>query len=137
MGYRILAVDDDTDIQKLIALVLESEKVDGTPAYRVDVVPTGQDALSRLQAESYHLVILDINLPPGLDGWDLCRTMKTDARTRDIPIIFLSVRAQPLDRMIGVDVLHADGYLDKVAFAEDPQRLIRTVKQLLRRQLPA
>lgn len=133
MVYRILAVDDDADIRNLVSLVLQSEQVTEASHYDVVVVPCGTEALARLEAEEFHLVILDINLP-GIDGWDICRKMKTRSRTRDIPVVFLSVRDQPLDRVIGVEVLHADAFLSKPF---EPQTLVHTVNTLLTRSVPA
>ena len=106
MAYRILVVDDEPDIRQLVALILESA------GHEIMTVSSGKEALYSLEQDDYHLVILDIMMPE-MDGWEVCRQIKGRSRTKDLPVVFLTVRGQPLDRVIGLEVVHADGYVTK------------------------
>lgn len=106
MGYRILVVDDEPDIRQLVALILESA------GHTVTTVSSGKEALGTLEQQDFELVILDIMMPE-MDGWEVCRQIKGGTRTKDLPVVFLTVRGQPLDRVIGLEVVHADGYVTK------------------------
>lgn len=106
MAQRILVVDDEQDIRQVIALNLEAE------GYDVAQAANGLEALEAVERDGYNLVILDIMMPE-MDGWEVCRQIKSRQRTKDLPVLILTVRGQPLDRVIGLEVVHADDYLMK------------------------
>ncbi|MHB9026765.1 MAG: response regulator transcription factor [Armatimonadota bacterium] len=106
MAQRILVVDDEQDIRQVIALNLEAE------GYEVAQAANGLEALEAIERDGYSLVILDIMMPE-MDGWEVCRQIKSRQRTKDLPVLILTVRGQPLDRVIGLEVVHADDYLMK------------------------
>lgn len=118
---QILVVDDEPDIRQLIALILESA------GYRVYQASRGQEGLALLQQHDVNLVILDIMMPE-LDGWEVCRQIKSRPQTQQVPVLILTVRSQPLDRVIGMEVAHADDYLTKPFERQD---LLHTVERLL------
>jgi len=121
MSEHILVIDDERDIRQLISLILETE------GYTVTQCGGGSEGLQLLEQEPFDLVVLDIMMPE-MDGWSVCRQIRLNPSTRDIPVLILTVRNQPLDRVIGLEVVRADGYLIKPFEREE---LITTVAQLV------
>ncbi|MHB0937463.1 MAG: response regulator [Armatimonadota bacterium] len=85
MAKRILVIDDEADIRDLIAQVLKSA------GYEVLHATNGQQGLEMMETAPVDLVILDI-IMQGMDGWDVCEHIKTDARFRHIPVLLVTVR---------------------------------------------
>jgi len=106
MSHRVLVVDDELDIRNLLRVMISAA------GYQVALAGTGQEALRALEQDQFDVVVLDVMMP-GMDGWEVCRQIKSSSRLKDIPVIFLTVRQQPLDRIIGTEVLHASGYVAK------------------------
>ena len=106
MTHRILVVDDEQDIRQLVALIAEAS------GYEVVQANNGMEGLQALERHEFDLLILDIMMPE-MDGWEVCRHVKSRQRTKDIPVLILTVRSQPLDKVIGLEVVHADDYLTK------------------------
>ncbi|HEX2949709.1 MAG TPA: response regulator [Armatimonadota bacterium] len=106
MNNRILVVDDEQDIRQLVALIMEAA------GYEVVQAANGMEGLRALEEKTYDLVILDIMMPE-MDGWEVCRHIKNQSQTKDIPVLILTVRSQPLDKVIGMEVVHANDYLTK------------------------
>ena len=102
---RILLVDDEKDILELISLHLSNE------GSEVLTLSNGLEVLETAAREKPQLIVLDIMLP-GLDGWQVFRQLRTDVRTRGIPVLMLSARSQAHDRINGLE-LGADDYLTK------------------------
>jgi two-component system, OmpR family, alkaline phosphatase synthesis response regulator PhoP len=125
---RVLVVEDDPDIAELITLYLEKA------GYTVERLEAGDAVMPRLRAGDVDLVILDVMLP-GLDGFAVCRLMRTDAATAAIPVIMLTARAEEADRIGGLE-LGADDYVTKPF---SPKELVARVAARLRRSgtLPA
>lgn len=119
-GKKVLVVDDDRVIQQLLEVNLELE------GYEVLTAGDGEQALVRVKEFSPDVVILDIMMPK-LDGIEVCRRLKADPSTADLPVIFLSAKAQDLDRRRGYE-LGVAAYLTKPF---DPQELIETVERVL------
>ena len=80
---NVLVVDDERDILELVKYNLDKE------GYRVTVVASGEDALAATRAKMPDLIVLDLMLP-GVDGLEVCRRLKSDAKTRGIPIVMLT-----------------------------------------------
>jgi two-component system OmpR family response regulator len=106
MTHRILVVDDEEDIRNLVAVILK------TAGYHVVLACSGQEALQVLDGNHFDLIVLDVMMP-AMDGWEVCRQIKSKPGSKDIPVLFLTVRQQPLDKIIGMEVLHASGYISK------------------------
>jgi len=119
---RILVVDDEEDIQKLLFYNLSRE------GYDVECVGTGEDALTRVRSHGYELVVLDLMLP-GINGLDVFRAMKTDPKTARIPVLMLTARADDVDVVTGLE-LGADDYVTKPF---SPRVLTARIRALLRR----
>ncbi len=120
---RILLVEDEEDILELLRYNLVREGMDAT------CVQTGEEALKAAAGEKYDLVLLDLMLP-GLNGLEVCRTMKSHAATSNIPIIMVTAKGEEADIVTGLE-LGADDYITKPF---SPRVLIARVKAVLRRR---
>jgi PAS domain S-box-containing protein len=125
-GNRVLCVDDDEEVQRLMSRVLEAEN------YDVDACRSGEEALRMLADREYGLVLLDIAMP-GMDGWEACRRIKSDPRLGGIKVYMVTAKpietSGPRSRETG-----ADGYLLKPFRPEDLVELVRGVKTVRPRQ---
>jgi two-component system alkaline phosphatase synthesis response regulator PhoP len=119
---RALVVEDDPDIVELIAHYLKAEGFETTAS------ADGREALERLRAEVFQVVILDLQLP-GMDGLSLCREIRADKQARAVPVIMLTARADEADRVVGLEV-GADDYVVKPF---SPKELVARVRAILRR----
>ncbi|OGS41721.1 MAG: hypothetical protein A2506_10875 [Elusimicrobia bacterium RIFOXYD12_FULL_66_9] len=103
---KVIAVEDDSLMQKMLPVALKSE------GFECTICPDGESALELIAAQRPDLVLLDVNLPD-INGHEVCRRLKGDARTRTIPILMLTGEARGLDeRVSGLD-LGAEDYLFK------------------------
>lgn len=122
MSKKILIVDDDPELLRLIGLALHRA------GYEPVAAQNAEDALRKLRGEQPALVILDVMLP-GASGIDLCRQLRSQARTLPLPIIMLSARAQVDDKIEGLEA-GADEYLTKPV---SPKEMVARVNSLLER----
>jgi two-component system phosphate regulon response regulator OmpR len=99
--------------------------------YDVDAAGSLSAGRERLRAGGYDALLLDLMLPDG-DGLDLTRELRGDARLRRLPLLMLTARGEPMDRIVGLE-LGADDYLPKPF---EPRELLARVKALLRRAAP-
>jgi len=102
---KILVVEDEEDILELIIYNLSQE------GYRAKGVTSGEEALRILRKETFDLVILDLMLP-GVDGKDVCKTIKQDSGMCNTPVIMVTARGEESDVVIGLE-LGADDYITK------------------------
>ncbi len=102
---RILVVEDDFDISNMLRIYFKGQ------GYEVEVAPRGSDALSLTRNQMPNLIILDIMLPD-MNGYDVCRELRTTTRTSHIPIIFLTQKDERSDKIQGLE-LGADDYVTK------------------------
>jgi two-component system alkaline phosphatase synthesis response regulator PhoP len=119
---KILIVDDEEDILDLVNYNLTKE------GYKVYQVTTGEDALESAREVVPDLVLLDLMLP-GLDGLEVCKILKNDPLTHNIPIIMLTAKGEETDVVTGLE-LGADDYIPKPF---SPRVLIARVRAVLRR----
>ncbi|MEW5251640.1 response regulator transcription factor [Microbulbifer sp. 2201CG32-9] len=122
MSKRILVVEDDPDILRLLHLHLENLD------YSVTSCDNGEKGLMRALNQKFHLLVLDVMLP-GLDGLEICRRLRDAGHS--LPILMLTARNSELDRVLGLE-LGADDYLPKPFGVRELQA---RVKALLRRTL--
>jgi len=118
----ILVVDDDRDVAQSIELALRRR------GFRVTLAYSGVEALKLLHRYRPDLVILDV-LMPGMSGLEVCRRLRADTNTEDLPIIFLTARGQERDRIEGLRV-GADDYVAKPFNLEE---LVLRIRAVLRR----
>ncbi|PKM80155.1 MAG: DNA-binding response regulator [Firmicutes bacterium HGW-Firmicutes-14] len=121
--FNILVVDDDKHIIELVKYNLAKM------GWTVDAAYDGQDAIDRAVLGKPDLIILDIMLPER-DGLDVCRILKADKVTSDIPIIMLSAKAEEFDKVLGLE-LGADDYIVKPF---SPRELTARIKARLRKK---
>ncbi len=101
----ILAVEDDEDILELLKYNLAKE------GYRVTAVTSGEEGLQLARSAAPDLILLDLMLP-GMDGLEVCRRLKLDAKTRQVPIIMLTAKGEEADIVTGLE-LGAEDYITK------------------------
>lgn len=118
---KILVVDDDPALRQLLADYLNKHGMDTLLA------PDATDLASRISRFAPDLVVLD-RMMPGIDGADACRALR--AQSEDIPVILLTAKDEPVDRIIGLEA-GADDYLGKPF---DPRELLARIEAVLRRK---
>lgn len=122
MPQRILVVDDDRQIVRLVRSYLEQA------GYEVHVAYEGESALHAIRSEKPDLVVLDLMLP-GRDGWEITRIVRADKHLAGTPIIMLTARVEDADRIEGLE-LGADDYVPKPF---NPREIVARVRAVLRR----
>ena len=120
---HILIVEDEEDILELIRYNLAKE------GYQPTCVASGEAALEKAAVHPPDLVLLDLMLP-GIDGLDVCRSLRADVNTRNLPIIMLTAKAEESDIITGLE-LGADDYITKPF---SPRVLIARIRAILRRK---
>jgi DNA-binding response OmpR family regulator len=123
---RILAVDDDPTALDAVRQIL------GQNGYEVVTAPDGEAATALLQSERFDLALLDVGLPGQVSGYDLCRQIRRDARTQNMPVIFLTGHGMVMDEKQGEEA-GSDLYLVKPVLAS---RLVNMVGMFLSPQGP-
>ena len=126
MTTKLLLIDDDA---RLTAMVSDYLRANGQDVDVASSLAAGRD---RLRQGDYDALVLDLMLPDG-DGLDLTRELRADPRFRRLPLLMLTARGEPLDRVLGLE-LGADDYLAKPFEARE---LLARIKALLRRAQPA
>ncbi len=119
---QILVAEDDRDIAGLIVHYLQRA------GWQPHVATSGDDALAHARRHPVDVVILDVMLP-GLSGLEVCRALRGDKATADLPIIMVTARAEETDRIVGLEI-GADDYLSKPF---SPTELAARIRALLRR----
>jgi two-component system phosphate regulon response regulator PhoB len=121
-GEKIVVIEDEPDILELLQFNL------GREGYEVAAAGTGSEGLATVRRETPDLVLLDLLLP-GVDGLDVCRQLRADPETRDVPIIMVTAKGEESDVVLGLG-LGADDYVQKPF---SPRELIARVRAVLRR----
>ncbi len=119
---RILIVDDEPDLVATLAYNFRQA------GFEVLTAATGRDALRLAQTRGPHLVLLDLMLPD-LQGGEVCRKLKSDPKTRSIPVVMLTARGEEVDRVVGFEI-GADDYVVKPFSVRE---LLLRVRAVLRR----
>jgi CheY-like chemotaxis protein len=125
MVSRILVVEDQLDIQKLIKMSLRLKGVK-----EVSIAADGEECLEIVKQVKPELILLDVSMPK-LDGYETCRLLKANPETRSIPVIFLSAKTQADEQEMGLRA-GAQGYLSKPF---DPTTLYSQIVEILEGQL--
>ena len=118
----ILIVEDEQDIADLVKYHLERAGL------AARTIGNGKQALDLIARDHPDLIVLDLMLP-GMDGLELCRRLRADSATQNIPIIMLTAKSEEVDRILGLE-MGADDYLPKPF---SPRELVARVKAVLRR----
>jgi two-component system phosphate regulon response regulator PhoB len=123
LHHNILVVDDEEDLLELVRYTLAKE------GHSVTCVDTGEKAVDSVRQSLPDLIVLDLMLP-GIDGLEVCRRLKGDLKTREVPIIMLTAKSEERDVITGLDG-GADDYVTKPF---SPRVLLARVKSLMRRK---
>lgn len=121
---RILVVEDEEDIRELVQYNLHKA------GFQVVTVATGEEALTSATSALPHLIVLDLMLP-GIDGLDVCKLLKNNPKTMNVPIIMLTAKSEESDIVVGLE-LGADDYVTKPF---SPKVLVARVRTCLRRKM--
>jgi DNA-binding response OmpR family regulator len=118
-NVKVLLIEDEARIREMVKDYLENE------GFHVDEAENGTIGLEKFAEASYSILILDVMLP-GIDGWTVCREVRS---TSDVPIIMLTARGEEYDKLFGFE-LGADDYLTKPF---SPKELVARMKAVLKR----
>lgn len=124
--HRLLLIDDDARLAAMVADYLRGH------ALVVEVAPSLAAGRERLESEVFDALVLDLMLPDG-DGLDLARELRSAGPHRRLPLLMLTARGEPMDRIVGLEI-GADDYLPKPF---EPRELLARLKALLRRSVLA
>ena len=122
MTIRLLLIDDDARLSAMVADYLRGS------GYEVTVAGSLAEGREQLASGAPDGLVLDLMLPDG-DGLDLCRELRANPRTRQLPLLMLTARGEPMDRIVGLE-MGADDYLPKPF---EPRELLARLKAILRR----
>jgi len=123
VGQRVVIIEDEEDIVELVRYNFQKE------GFHVASFTLGRPGLDHLRRHPPDLLLLDIMLPDE-NGVEICRRIRADERLKDLPIIFLTARAEEMDRVLGLE-LGADDYVVKPF---SPRELVARARAVLRRQ---
>lgn len=118
----VLVVDDEADVLELVRYNLEKN------GYRVITAVTGEEAVKKAMSALPNLVVLDLMLP-GIDGLEVCKQLKSNPKTENIPVVMLTAKGEESDVVVGLEV-GADDYITKPF---SPKVLIARVRRILHR----
>lgn len=122
MADLILIVEDEGDVLDLLSFTFKNA------GFQVASAKDGEEAVRKVKRSPPSLILLDLMLP-GLDGMEVCRTLKRDPHLSTIPIVMLTAKAEETDRIVGLE-LGADDYITKPF---SPREVVLRVKSILRR----
>jgi DNA-binding response OmpR family regulator len=123
---RILCVEDEQEMIDLIRLIL------GRRGFEVKGAEGGIEGLKLIREYLPDLVLLDLMMPD-MDGWEVYQQMKADEKTRAIPVIVVTAKAQNIDRVLAMHIAKVDDYITKPF---SPQELLLSVEKVLGAQEP-
>ena len=116
----ILCIEDEPEMIDLIRLIL------GRRGFEVVGAAGGKEGLEKVRQEQPDLVLLDLMMPD-MDGWEVYQQMKADEKTKDIPVIVVTAKAQSIDKVLGLHIAKVDDYIAKPF---SPQDLLNSVDKV-------
>lgn len=120
----ILCVEDEPEMIDLIRLIL------GRRGFEVKGANGGIEGLKMIRQEKPDLILLDLMMPD-MDGWEVYQQIKADEKTRNIPVIVVTAKAQSIDRVLGLHIAKVDDYISKPF---QPQELLASVERVLQKK---
>lgn len=120
----ILCVEDEPEMIDLIRLIL------GRRGFEVKGANGGVEGLKMIHKEKPDLILLDLMMPD-MDGWEVYQQIKADEKTRDIPVIVVTAKAQSIDKVLGLHIAKVDDYIAKPF---QPQELLASVEKVLQKK---
>lgn len=118
----ILCIEDEPEMIDLMRLIL------GRRGFEVKGATGGVEGLNKIRQEPPDLVLLDLMMPD-MDGWEVYQQMKADEKTRNIPVIVVTAKAQSIDKVLGLHIAKVDDYISKPF---SPQELMSSVEKVLK-----
>jgi two-component system response regulator VicR len=118
---QILCIEDEPEMIDLIRLIL------GRRGFEVIGATGGKEGLEKVRQQPPELVLLDLMMPD-MDGWEVYQQMKADEKTKDIPVIVVTAKAQSIDKVLGLHIAKVDDYIAKPF---SPQDLLNSVEKVL------
>ena len=121
---RILCIEDEPDMIELIRLILTRH------GFEVSGANGGIEGVQKIQEEIPDLVLLDIMMPD-LDGWEVYQQIKADEKTKNIPVIVVTAKAQNIDKVLGLHIAKVDDYISKPF---TPDSLLESIEKVFAKQ---
>ncbi len=119
----ILCIEDEPEMIDLIRLIL------GRRGFEVKGANGGAEGLKQIRENAPDLILLDLMMPD-MDGWEVYQQIKADEKTRHIPVIVVTAKAQSIDRVLGLHIAKVDDYIAKPF---SPQELLSSVEKVLKK----
>ncbi|KPL83133.1 chemotaxis protein CheY [Thermanaerothrix daxensis] len=119
---RIVYIEDDQEMIELVTLILSRR------GYEVIGAQGGRNGLEVALAQVPDLILLDLMMPD-VDGWEVFQQLKNREETRKIPVIVITAKAQPIDRVLGLHIAKVDDYIAKPFH---PQELVESIENVLK-----
>ncbi|HIJ60237.1 MAG TPA: response regulator transcription factor [Nitrospirae bacterium] len=119
---KILVIDDEKDIVEILSYNFKKE------GFQVDTSFNGESALKKIKTNRYDLIILDLMLP-GIQGLDICKMLRKEQATADMPVIMITAKGEEVDKILGLE-MGADDYITKPF---SPREVVARAKAVLRR----
>lgn len=117
---KLAYIEDEAEMIDLVRLIL------GRRGYTVLGATGGNDGLELIRKELPDLILLDLMMPD-MDGWDVYHQIKSEEKTRDIPVIVITAKAQNIDKILGLRIAKVEDYISKPF---SPQELVERVDQI-------
>jgi two-component system, OmpR family, response regulator VicR len=118
---KIVYIEDDLDTQNLVNLILSRK------GFEVKGVSDSQQGIDLITHEEPDLILLDLMLPE-IDGWEVYRRLKKNKNTKNIPVIIITAKAQPIDKVLGLQIAKVDDYICKPFI---PEELLQSINKVL------
>ncbi|NCP87213.1 MAG: two-component system response regulator [Anaerolineae bacterium CG_4_9_14_3_um_filter_57_17] len=119
---RILCIEDEPDMIDLIRIILQRR------GYEIQGAAGGQEGIRKVREWLPDLVLLDLMMPD-MDGWEVYQQMKAEEKTRNIPVIVVTAKAQNIDKVLGLHIAKVDDY---VAKPFSPSELLASVEKVFK-----
>jgi DNA-binding response OmpR family regulator len=120
----IVYIEDDQEMINLVTLILSKR------GYEIKGALNGQEGIDLINRTLPDLILLDLMMPD-IDGWDVFKVVKSQEKTQNIPVIVITAKAQPIDRVLGLHVAKVDDYLSKPF---RPQELADSIQKIFDNQ---
>jgi len=121
MPKKIVYIEDDIEMTYLIKMILERK------GYEIISTNNGLEGFELVEKENPDLVLLDLMMPE-IDGWEIFQQLRSNNKTENIPVIVISAKAQPIDKVLGLQVAKVNNYVGKPF---KPQELIESIESIL------
>jgi two-component system, OmpR family, response regulator VicR len=122
----VIYIEDDPEMIELVTLILTRR------GFSIIGALDGQQGLDLIERNPPDLILLDLMMP-GLDGWDVYHQLKAKEATKNTPVIIITAKAQPIDRVLGISIAKVDAYISKPF---RPQELLEAIETIIKNHGP-